>query len=119
MTYQQIVSLVEAVKTAPTLSGPVLRRNLCDHNSPTKTMPVELERCVERRVCSCRKDMTKKQLDGYALTDSFGSLTVFSENNLFSALMRKHNDPEVAYHFRLFEILLCLVVRSRQNMIWC
>ena len=50
LKYDQIVSVVDAVKTAPTLSGSVLRRNLCDHNSPTKTTPVQLKRCVERRV---------------------------------------------------------------------
>ena len=106
MKYDHIISVVEAVKTAPTLSGAVLRRNLLDYDSPTKTIPVRLKRCVERLVYSCWKDMTKKQLDGYALNDSFGSLTVFSENNLFSALMRKHNDPEDAYHFRLFDFVV-------------
>ena len=93
LMYEQIVSVVEAIKTAPTLSGAVLRRNLLDHESPTKTIPAQLKRCVERHVYSCRKDMTKQQLDGYALTDSFGSLTVFSEINLFSALLRKQNNP--------------------------
>ena len=106
LTYQQIVSLVEAVKTAPTLSGPVLRRNLCDHRSPTKTIPVELERCVERRVYAERKKLTKQHLDGFALNDSFGSLTVFSGDNLFSTLLRKHNDPEDEYHLRLFEFVV-------------
>ena len=44
LKYDQIVSVVEAVKTAPTLSGSVLRRNLLDHDSPTKTIPVQLKR---------------------------------------------------------------------------
>ena len=106
LTYDQIVSVVEAVKTASTLSGAVLRRNLCDHNSPTKIIPGELERCVEQRVYSVRKELTKKHVDGFELDDTFGSLTDFSETNLFSALMRKHNDPENAYHFRLFGFLV-------------
>ena len=38
--------------------------------------------------------------------DSFGSFTVFSENNLFSALKRKHNDPSDAYHLRLFDFVV-------------
>ena len=59
LTHQQIVSVVEAAKTAPTLSGTVLRRNLMDHNSPTKTIPVQLKRCVQRRVYSVRKELTK------------------------------------------------------------
>ena len=40
LKYDQIISVVEAAKTAPTLSGAMLRRNLCDHRSPTKTIPV-------------------------------------------------------------------------------
>ena len=106
LTYAEINSVVEAVKTAPTMPGSEIRRNLLDHDSPTKSIPDKLKRCVERRVYSARKNMTKKQLDGYKLTDSFGSLTVFSEINLFSTLMRKHNDPEYAYHFRLFDFVV-------------
>ena len=106
LTYREINSVVEAVKTAPTMPGSEIRRNLLDHDSPTKTIPVKLKRCVERRVYSARKNMTKKQLDGYELNDSFGSLTVFAEINLFSTLMRKHNDPDDAYHFRLFDFVV-------------
>ena len=58
LTYDQIVSVVEAVKTAPTLSGAVLRRNLLDHGSQTKTIPVQLKRCVERRVYAARKEVS-------------------------------------------------------------
>ena len=88
------------------MPGSEIRRNLLDHDSPTKTIPVKLKRCVERRVYSARKNMTKKQLDGYELNDSFGSLTVFSEINLFSTLMRKHNDPEDAYRFRRLDLVV-------------
>ena len=42
LTYDQIIS-VEAVKTVPTLSCAVLCRNLLDHDSPTKTIPVHLK----------------------------------------------------------------------------
>ncbi len=50
--------------------------------------------------------MTKKQLDGFDLDDFFESLSVFCANDLFLELMRKHNDPEDAYHFRLFEFVV-------------
>ena len=53
-----------------------------------------------------RNDFTKQHVDGFELDDTFGSLTDFSDLNLFSALMRRHNDPEDAYHFRLFEFLV-------------
>ena len=56
-----IVSVVEADKTAPTLSSAVLRRNLLDHDSPTKTVPVHLKRCIKRGVYRAQKDITKKR----------------------------------------------------------
>ena len=65
LTYAEIDSVVEAVKTAPTLPGSDIRRNLLDHDSPTKSIPVQLKRCVDRRVYSTRKNMTKKQVNGY------------------------------------------------------
>ena len=52
LMYEQIVSVVEAIKTAPTLSGAVLRRNLLDQGSPTKTIP------VQRRVYAARKEVS-------------------------------------------------------------
>ena len=61
--------------------------------------------------------MTKKHLDGFELDDSFGSLTDFSETNLFSALMRKHNDPEDAHHFRLFEFLVGSQVTAERDLV--
>ena len=36
LTYAEINSVVEAVKTAPTMPGSEIRRNLLDHDSPTK-----------------------------------------------------------------------------------
>ena len=106
LTHQQIVAVVEAAKTAPTLSGTVLRRNLMDHNSPTKTIPVELKRCVQRRVNRVRREMTAQHLDGFELSDTFGSLTTFCAENLFSTLMLKHNDAADPYHLRLFDFVV-------------
>ncbi len=103
LKYNKIVSVVEAVKTALTLSSSVFRRNLLDHDSPTKTIPPQLQCCVQRIVQNVRKQVTKQHLDNVNLKDSFGSLHVLCETNLFSGLMRKHNDPENAYHFLLFE----------------
>ena len=58
LKYNQIILVVEAAKTAPTLSGAVFRRKFCDHRSPTKTIPVQLKRCVERRVYAARKEVS-------------------------------------------------------------
>ena len=94
--------------TVPTLSGAVLHRNLLDHDSPTKTIPQQLQRCVQRIVQNVCKQVNQQHLDGFNLNDSFGSLHVLCETNSFSDLMRKHNDPQDAYHFRLFEFVVLL-----------
>jgi hypothetical protein len=97
LKYNQIVLVHEAAKTAPTtaptLSGAVLRRNLLDHDSSTKIIPPQLQRCVQRIVQNVRKQVTQQHVDGFDLKDSFGSLHVLCASNLFSDLMRKHNDP--------------------------
>ncbi len=84
----------------------MLRRNLLDHESPTKTIPPQLQRCVQRIVQNVRKQITQQHVDGFDLKDSFGSLHVLCVTNLFSDLMRKHNDPEDAYHFSLFKFVV-------------
>ena len=110
--------MAEAAKTAPTLSGAVLRRHLCDHNSLTKTIPVQLKRFVQRRVYSVRKELTKQHVDGFDLNDSFGSLTEFCEKNLFSTLMLKHNDAEDPYHLRPFDfVVLGSQVTAEHNLV--
>ncbi len=38
LKHYQIVLVVEAAKTTPTLSGAVLRRNVIEHDSLTKTI---------------------------------------------------------------------------------
>ncbi len=103
LKYNPIVWVHEAAKTALTLSGAVLRRNLLDHDSSTKTIPLQLQRCVQRIVQNVRKQVIKLHLDGFNLKVVFGSLHILCQNSLFSGPMRKHNDPDDAYHFCLFE----------------
>ena len=43
LTYAEINSVVGAVKTAPTVPGSEIRRNLLDHDSPTKSIKVQLK----------------------------------------------------------------------------
>jgi hypothetical protein len=57
LKHSQIVSVVEAAKTAPALSSAVLHRNLMVHDSLTKTILPQLQRCVQRslpRMCSSK-----------------------------------------------------------------
>ncbi len=72
--------VVEAAKTAPTLSGAVFSRNLMDHGSPTKSIPLQFQRCVQRVVQNLRKQLTQQHLDGFNLKYSFGSLQTDSNN---------------------------------------
>ena len=61
LTYDQRVSVKEAAKTAPTLSGAVLRRNLLEDHSPSKTIEPSLSLSVQHIVYKVHKDMTAKQ----------------------------------------------------------
>ena len=106
LTYVQRVSVKEAAKTAPTLSSAVLRRNLSDHRSPTKTIAPSLQRSVQHIVYKVRKDMTAQRL-GADVDDSFGNLLQFTEGHDFSALLTKHNDPEDPYHFDPYLFSTC------------
>jgi hypothetical protein len=55
------------------------------------------------RMCASK---SQQHVDGFDLKDSFGSLHILCAPNLFSDLMRKHNDPQDAYHFSLFEFVV-------------
>ena len=72
LTYVQRVSVKEAAKTAPTLSGAALRKNLGDHNSPTKNIPPSLKRSVQHIVYTVRKDMSAQHL-GSEVDDSLAT----------------------------------------------
>ena len=99
------VSVKKAAESAPTLSRAVLRRNMLEHESQSKTISPSLKRSVEHIVSKVRKELTAKHL-GSEMDDTFGNLVQFAEVNEFSALMRKHNDPEDPYHFKLYEFVL-------------
>ena len=105
LKYDQIVSVKEAVKTAPTLSGAVLRRNLLEHHSPSKTIPPCLKRSVEHLVYRVRKDLTKQQL-GAEVDDSFGNLGRFAQDNTIEALMTKHNNPADRQGYKILHNVL-------------
>jgi hypothetical protein len=119
LKYYQVVSVVEAAKSAPTLSGSVLRRNLMDHDSPTKIIPPQSQRCVHHIVQNVCKQVTQQHLDDFNLKDSIGSLHVLCDTNLFSDLMLKHNYREDAYSFFLFEFVVQLGSQVSQNATLC
>ncbi len=83
---------------APNLSGSAIRRNMLLHDSPSKTIGSEHSLSVMRRARHSRNNLTTKQLGGFMIADSFGSLTEFCIRILWSELVRKHNDPAIDYH---------------------
>ena len=102
LTYVQRVSIKEAAKKAPTLSGAALRRNMLDLDSLSKTISPSLKRSVQHIAYKVHKDMhLASETD-----DTFGNLLQFAEGHDFSALLAKHNDPEDPYHFDLFDFVV-------------
>jgi hypothetical protein len=103
LTIQQILSIQQAARTAPGVSAAQLRRNMLTHNSPTKTIGPEHARKIQRIVLKEHKKVMEEQLQGAAVDDSFGSLSVFAEENRWSEMVRKHNYPDNSYHLKMFE----------------
>jgi hypothetical protein len=89
LKYVQIISLSEAAITEPNLSGSAIRRNMLLHDSPSKTIGAEHRRSVMRRVRlgHASKNLTTKQLGGFMIADSFGSLTEFCISSSWSELV--------------------------------
>ena len=118
-----IVSVTEAVKTAPTLSGAVLYRKCtgahCSrHNRPSKTIPPNPKQCVKRRVYRVRKEMTQQQL-----TDSARMTLLTScpdlQNRIYSrSLWASTAIARISIIFD-FLSLLCSAVKSLLNAILC
>jgi hypothetical protein len=103
LKYAQMVAIREAVVTAPQLSAVQLRRNMLQHDSPTKTIPPELLRSVRHQVYRTRKELGARQLKGFELDDSFGKLQEFADTHMWSTLVLKHNDPEDDFHIGLHD----------------
>jgi hypothetical protein len=64
-----------------------------DHDSLTKTIPPQLQRCIHGIVQNVCKQVAQQHLDGFDLKESFRSLLLVRQNKLFSDLMCKNNDP--------------------------
>ncbi len=79
LKYDQIVAIMDAVTTAPQLSAAQLRRNMQLADSPSKKIAPELLLSVQHWVKMSRAQLTMKQLDGFDINSSYGSLQKFSE----------------------------------------
>ena len=121
LKYQQIVAVVDAVRTAPSLSAAELRRNLqmSGPDSPGKKIAPGLLRSIQNRVRTARVQLTTDQLAGYAINDSFGSLTKFAKRLDVRALIDQHNDPEHDFHFDLFSpIILGADIKAQRDLVY-
>ena len=52
------------------------------------------------------QNLTTKQLGGFMIADSFGSLTEFCIRSSWSELVHQHNDPAIDYHVPLYEYVV-------------
>ncbi len=50
-----------------------------------------------------RAQLTVKQLQGFNIDSSFGSLAQFTDVKWFKALVARHNDPEDEFHFNMYK----------------
>jgi hypothetical protein len=79
-----------------------------------------------RRVRHARKNLTTKQLGGFMIADSFGSLTQFCISSSWSKLVCKHNHPAIDHHVSLYEYVVIGqeliaawdVVRINMSSVW-
>jgi hypothetical protein len=79
LKYEQIDAVADAVTVALQQSASKLRRNLQLAESPTKHIEPLLLRCLQRVVRASRAQFIVKQLHGFNIDSSFGSLPQFSE----------------------------------------
>ncbi len=75
---------------------------LVGSDSPGKNIAPELLRCMQRVVRLSRAQSTIKQLQGFDIDNSFGSLTQFADAKWFRTLLDGNNDPEDDFHFDLY-----------------
>ncbi len=104
LKYDQIVAVTDAVIIAPQQSAAQLRRNmqLAGRDSPGKNIARELLRCVQRVVRLSRAQLTIKQLQGFDIDSSIGSLSQFADAKWFRTLLDRQNDPEDDFLFDLY-----------------
>jgi hypothetical protein len=100
LTMDQILTVKKAATTAPQLSRAVICRNMLLHNSPTKEITPEHARTVQCPASCLRcpqgvdsEFWSQKQLCCLAINESFGALTVYAEQNAWSDMVCKHDNP--------------------------
>jgi hypothetical protein len=118
LKYNQIIAVTDAVAIAPNLSAAELRRNMQISDSPGKKMKADMLRSIRNRVKTAREQLTTTLLSGYAIDDSFGSLTKFAARLDFRRLIDQHNDSEHEFHFDLFEpIIIGSDIQARRDLV--
>ena len=103
LKHDQIVAVTDAVTIVQVVCQ--LRNSnmqLADPNSPRTRIGLEMLRCMQRVVRLLRADLTVKQLQGFDINSSFGSLTQFSGVKWFRMLTDRNSDFDDDFHFDLF-----------------
>jgi hypothetical protein len=118
LKHGQIVAVVDAVTVAPQQSASQLRRNLQLSERSTKHIEPFLLRCMQRVVRASRAQLTVKQLQGFSIDSSLGSLAQFSDVKWFKTLVARHNDPEDAIHFNMYSaFVICRDLNAGRDIV--
>ena len=80
--------------------------------SPIKHIGPLLLRCMQHVVRALRAQLAVKQLEGFNIHNSFGSLTRFAEVKWFKTLMDRNKDPDDAFHFQV-DVFTAFVIIGR------
>jgi hypothetical protein len=108
LKHNQIVAVSGAVIIAPQQTAAQLHCNmqLASVKSPGKKIAPELLRCGQRVVRLSRAQITVKQLKGFNIDRSIGSLTQFADAKWLCTLFDHNNDLEDDFHFDLYSPLV-------------
>ena len=61
---------------------------------------------IQNRVYSVRKKLNRKQPEGAEIDDSFGSLSTFAADKVWSESVRRHNDSADVFHISQFDTVV-------------
>ena len=106
LSIMQRNAIKTVMKSNPHATPTQVRRVLKDF-SPTKVIPASKLTSVRHAVRKERVEMVEMNFNGLKLTDTHGSLTQLCESMLLSNLVKRHNDSDDDFHFKMHTTVVC------------
>ena len=118
LTLQQKAAVEAAVRLHPLAQPKSVRRNLVHLNRPELEVRPEQERSMRYLMKQVRGQITSESL-GVEVDGTYGTLVDFASKIFIGDLLKKHNDPDDAYHLTMFDTM-CLgyQVDSSSNIVY-